>query len=294
LPDHGLVAALEDERNHRGLIGIGPGFLDALVEVQTTGRVEAASLPPRPVTRIDEALCREFLDLLLAALTRELGDLDGRNWPDRMAYGSKIEDRARINLLLPEGAYTVFHATVGFEGTERRCGLAVVLPVVPDLRRSGGAAEQDGTEPDAAWITARRAALSAIPVPVEAVLLRLTRPLAALEVLSPGDLLPFDRTDLQQVSVLGAADHPLFVARLGQIAGKRAVRLPVAEDVAKDMQGEAPLSTSTPALPGSVELPSSHGAQGLDAGAASPAQQTQPDTEELAPLPDLPSVNAAG
>ena len=48
LPDQGLVAALEDEQGRRGLIGLSPGMVDALVEVQTTGRVEPAALPPAP------------------------------------------------------------------------------------------------------------------------------------------------------------------------------------------------------------------------------------------------------
>ena len=74
LPDHGLVAALE-EGGHRGLLALGPGLVDALVEVQTTGRVEAAELPPRPVTRIDEALARDFIDLALAAFARETGGI---------------------------------------------------------------------------------------------------------------------------------------------------------------------------------------------------------------------------
>jgi flagellar motor switch protein FliM len=63
LPQDGLIAVLEDGGGARGLIALSHGTVDALVEVQTTGRVDPRNLPPRPVTRIDEALCRDFIDL---------------------------------------------------------------------------------------------------------------------------------------------------------------------------------------------------------------------------------------
>lgn len=69
LPPEGLILALEDAGGRRGLIALSSGLVDALVEVQTTGRVEPAELPPRPVTRIDEALARDFVELALAALS---------------------------------------------------------------------------------------------------------------------------------------------------------------------------------------------------------------------------------
>jgi flagellar motor switch protein FliM len=92
LPDHGLIAVLEDRDGARGLIALSHGTIDALVEVQTTGRVDARELPPRPVTRIDEALCRDFIDLSLAAFSRETERVEDRDWPGgwASAAGSPI------------------------------------------------------------------------------------------------------------------------------------------------------------------------------------------------------------
>ncbi len=147
LPDHGLISALEAEGGARGLLAVGPGLIDALVEVQTTGRIEAADLPPRPVTRIDEALVRDFIDLALAALGREAAGIAGRDWPARMAYGSRIRDRGQINLLMPEGAYTLMSADLGFDGVERRSRVVLAVPQTEvegqDLPR-GGACRRSG------------------------------------------------------------------------------------------------------------------------------------------------------
>lgn len=224
LPAHGLVAVLEADGGARGLLALGPGLVDALVEVQTTGRVEAADLPPRPVTRIDEALVREFIDLALAAFARETATAEGRDWPGRMAYGSRIRDRGQISLLLPEADYGVITADLGFAGVGRRARIVLVLP------RDGGVASDAGpTAPrpaDPGWIAARARMIEALRLPLEVVLMRVNRPLCAVQDLAVGDILPFDTADLQEVALETGEGRVLAHGRLGQLGGRRALRLP--------------------------------------------------------------------
>lgn len=223
LPDHGLVAALEDGEV-RGLIALGPGLVDALVEVQTTGRVEAVALPPRPVTRIDEALVRDFIDLTLAGLSREGAAIDGRDWPDRMGYGSRIRDRGQVNLLLPEADYIVLSVDLGFERVDRRAPLVLVLPSDPARVQPVAPAQKAAADP--AWIAARARMVDALRLPLEVVLMRLTRPLSEVEGLAVGDLLPFGPADLNEVALETAGGRALVHGRLGQVGGRRALRLP--------------------------------------------------------------------
>jgi flagellar motor switch protein FliM len=222
LPDQGLLAMVEDAGGHAGLVALGSGLVDALVEVQTTGRVEPHEMPARPVTRIDEALARDFTDLALAALGRELAGIPGRDWPARFGYGSRIKDRGQVGLLLPEGSYRLLSAELGFDGVARRSLVALVLPVL-GAQGDGPAEPPRGQDP--AWVAARARLLDALVLPLEAVLLRLRRPLAEVQGLSVGDLLRFDPADLMAVTLEAPGGRALATGRLGQKNGRRAICL---------------------------------------------------------------------
>jgi flagellar motor switch protein FliM len=227
LPDHGIVAVLEDDAGRRGLIGLSHGAMDALIEVQTTGHVEASQLPPRRVTRIDEALSRDFLDLALAAFMRESGAIEGRDWPERMAYGSRIEDRDRLTLLLPERDYHILSAEVALGPDGGRAGKVVlILPADPDIGRAAPGAGATGPAPlPPGWAEGLSAALADAPLPLEAVLMRLVRPLGEVEALRDGDVLQFDRADLSAVTLETPEGAVILRGALGQLGGRRALRV---------------------------------------------------------------------
>lgn len=234
LPAQGLVAALEDEQGRRGLIGLSPGLVDALIEVQTTGRVEAAELPPRPVTRIDEALARDFVDLALAAFALEGQSITGRDWPARMTYGSRITARGQINLLLPDGDHILLQAEIGFDAAPRRAHLVMALPRVPPA--VAGDKAGNPVPPDPAWIAARARLLDELHLSLDVVLMRLHHPLAQVERLAVGDLIPFSRADLHAVALEDGQGRVLLHGRLGQIGGRRALRMPPMPDAASTSQ----------------------------------------------------------
>jgi flagellar motor switch protein FliM len=188
---HGLIAVLEDRDGARGLIALSHGTIDALVEVQTTGRVDPTELPPRPVTRIDEALCRDFIDLSLAAFSRETRGRGGSRLARRMSFGSRIADRRQLNLLLPDRTYHRLTAEfdLGEDGRARRAGGACSAPHPRDPRRAP-CRLRAGTRPrpgagaggcDGGCASAPRRGL-----------VRTTRSLREVEALAPGDLIEFD------------------------------------------------------------------------------------------------------
>lgn len=265
LPDHGLLAAIEDGEGRRGLIAMDHPLVDALIEVQATGRVEDVDLPPRVVTRIDEALCRDFLDLMFGAFAKETADQVGRDWPDRLTYGSQISDRAQLNLLLPDRGYHLLKASVTAGG--RKTGdLVMLLPVDAAIARRHAAASATATGEPANWGVQMLSALRPAPMALDAVLLRITMPLGQVEALVEGELVPFDRADLGAVTLEGEGGYILARGGLGQLGGRRAVRLsapssPSAASVAgisnAGQAGPAPNAPNTrqPSQPGPNPAP---------------------------------------
>ncbi|AHM05632.1 Flagellar motor switch protein [Roseibacterium elongatum DSM 19469] len=270
VPQTGLVAALEDGAGARGLLGLDHGALDALIEVQTTGRVESSALPPRRVTRIDEVLSRDFLDLVLAAFAQEAADLTGRDWPERMAYGALIEDRDRITLLLPTGPYHLVAADLKLGDDGGRQGrIVLLLPAIsPQVAR--GDAPQDQAPVPPGWQDRVAAALSDAPLPLEAVLLRLTRPLGEVEALSPGDVLVFDRSDLSAVTLETPDGAVILRGALGQIGGRRALRVAQSGEGAVDAPPDAPREAAPPPNPAAAA------AQGPAPAEATPSALAHP------------------
>lgn len=222
LPQTGLLAGLEGPGEGRGLIALSHGALDALIEVQATGRVDPRGIAPRTVTRIDEMLARDFLDLALAGFAREAA-LPGADWPARLSYGGVLAMRDRLPLLLAEGAYHLLTAEIAFaDAPERVAQACLVMPVTVAAAPAAGAGEAARLS---AWRAALRRNLSGAPLPLSAVLLRATRPVSALAALCPGDVIAFDPRDLAEVTLEDAAGLSLLRGALGQSGGRRALRV---------------------------------------------------------------------
>lgn len=237
LPTHGLIAAIEDEEGRRGLVALDHSLVDALIEVQATGHVEDTDQPPRKVTRIDEALCRDFLDLMLGAFAQETAETNARDWPDRMRYGSHIAERSQLNLLMPDRGYRMMQTSVTMGG--RKTGtLVMLLPSDQGIVRRR-ALSVAPTQALVDWSAQILASLSAAPMTLDAVLMRVTLPLGQVEALGEGDLVSFDHSDLGTISLEDETGHVFARGGLGQLSGKRAVRL----------CGGAGAAPSTPAGP---------------------------------------------
>jgi flagellar motor switch protein FliM len=72
LPEQRLLAVLEGGAQTRALCVLENTIVDALIEVQTTGSVDAQTGAARPTTKIDAAIARDFIDFLLSHLGHEL------------------------------------------------------------------------------------------------------------------------------------------------------------------------------------------------------------------------------
>ncbi len=309
LPETGLLAAIEDHEGRRGLVALSHPLVDALIEIQTTGRVEEVELPARNVTRIDEALCRDFLDLLFVAFAKETAKAAGRDWPDRITYGSRVKDRGQLNLLLPERGYHRLKVDVTV-GQDRSGQIVLVLPRDPGMaRRRAAGAKAPAKERPQDWATQVLMALGPAPLTLNAVLMRVTLPLGQVEAMEEGELIPFDPSDLRSVTLEGDGDHVFARGSLGQLGGKRAVRLGPPDDVGRGAaaQGTRIPASAAPsnaalndaAAPAMADVPAARSPDPM-AAAGNPAPDAMqsgvdPDAPmgdgllpEAAGLPDLP------
>ena len=280
VPDTGMVAVVEGGGGARGCLAISHGLIDALIEVQTTGRVEAATLPPRPVTEIDQALSRDFLDLVLAAFAGENGPPGADPWPADPRFGSRVTDPGQLSLLLPADRFHHVRADITFDGVDRSAQILLALPACPvahpDPGHGAGGAD---------WAASLARVLSAASLPLEAVLFDCRLGFGAVARLKPGDVLPFAPDDLGRVRLVTASGHGVAVGRLGQIGGKRALRLSGAPPARQRSDGPEP---APPPATVAVAAPSAPPEPGGDPGAA--ARPGAPD----GPAPAVPDQAAPG
>lgn len=240
LPETGaLLAVVEGPGESLGCMALGPAVLAAVIEHRTIGRVTPAAPLPRRPTRTDAAMSAGLIDRALAEFARALehGPEGGpRGWAAGYRYASFLEDPRPLGLLLEDVTYRAFRAEVllGAQGAKRGHILLALpavarsraLPARPDAMPGGaGGAEEAAAAAEQAWARALEAAVMASPAQLDAVLDRLSLPLAAVMALRPGALLPLPGAALERLSIEGRGGRRVAEGRLGQSKGMRAVRL---------------------------------------------------------------------
>ncbi len=221
LPEHRLMAVLEGPGDIRALCVLENAAVDALVEVQTTGKVDASPALLRPTTQIDAALTRDFIGLFLSGFASEMTGQPGVNWPLGLTYGTCLTDDRQLDLLFPDRPYHLISAKLTLGGGAKSGRICLWVPVTQDAVPAG----DDGSGDRLAWARIWPAIAMEAPVALEAVLTRQTMPLARLQALEVGDLIEFDRDDLAGMRITDVIGKPVFRARLGCRSGKRAICL---------------------------------------------------------------------
>ena len=221
LPERRLMAVLEGPGDIRALCVLESGVVDALVEVQTTGRVDTSPALPRETTRIDAALTRDFIGLFLSGFAAEMTGQPGVNWPLGLTYGTCVRDERQLDLLFPDRPYHLIRASLTLGGGAKTGQVMLWVPVTQDAVMQ----LDDGPGDRLAWARIWPAIAAESPVMLEAVLIRQTMPLSRLQALEVGDLLEFDRADLAEMQIADVTGKPVLRARLGCKSGKRAICL---------------------------------------------------------------------
>ena len=196
LPKGGLLIILEGEERARGLLHMEQPLLDSLIEVQTTGHVDTVEGSDRPVTQIDAALSRDFIDMLLSALDTELEDMGIANIVMRVHFGTVITDRKQLPLLVPERGFHVFTSNISVAQEAKNGGLLLALPGTQTA-----AASWPKRGPDPLWRAGFHRTLSQARLQFGTVLFRRQVSLKSVLALKPGSVIPFDAEAMGTVRV---------------------------------------------------------------------------------------------
>ncbi|RII37799.1 FliM/FliN family flagellar motor switch protein [Pseudooceanicola sediminis] len=219
LSDEELLMLLDGHGGTAGAVSLDLQATSALVEQSTMGRVSPLAADPRATTATDAALVAPLLDdvLLRAAMMLE-GD-PAADWLTGYCFGVRIENKRLLGLALRATDFHVFRIQIDLAGLKQ----GRILLALPDREAiPDEAALQEGADRDRSNISA---AVMSAPAVIDAVLHRLSMPLAQVTRLKPGDMIPISREALSSTRLETGRGQCLGKVRLGQVNGFRAVRL---------------------------------------------------------------------
>ncbi|MFO6464009.1 FliM/FliN family flagellar motor switch protein [Jannaschia sp. KMU-145] len=215
-----------------GVVVLEPKMVDALIEVQTLGRVDGPGREPRRPTRIDAALAQPFTRAVLGQVDRILPADSEDPRPGKLRTDSFVAGPDPLPMLLTAPRMLRLEVGLTLGGGQRSARIVLMLPL-PEAPAAVGEtlpAERD-------WAADLSEVVRAAPVRLEAVLPPLRISLATLTALEVGDVLPLPPTSLSELTLHGGASGVsipgrhrtglgmALPARLGQLNGARAVKL---------------------------------------------------------------------
>jgi len=224
LPERALILMLEDQGGEGlGLLVMSPAILSGLVEMLTTGRVTANPAPNRRPTRTDAAMLAGLIDSTLAGFEIALQSDPDRPWVEGWRYGSFLPDARTMTLLLDDGSFQVLRAEVSLSGGAKSGPLVLALPA--SRRMADGADDAAEAGADLVFAAHLTAQVEGTAARLDAVIGRLTLPLARLSTLMAGEVLPLPLAAIDRVDLIGADGRLVAEGRLGQSRGLRALRI---------------------------------------------------------------------
>jgi flagellar motor switch protein FliM len=217
-----------------GLFLIDPSLRSALVEMQTMGNLLPATDQERAVTGTDAVMCVPFADQLMKQLA-EAGFCAGELEPASYDMGP-IENLRTAGLVMTPGQYRTWRITVQLGGGDRQGEIMIAMRSEVAASLEVGSSAQD-------WSTNLRRVLEDAPAEMAAVLTKMTLPISKIEEFEVGQVVQLAGTTVGSVTLVGPDGKAVATARLGQVAGKRAVRI---EPVQIQLQDDVPKPHAAP------------------------------------------------
>ncbi len=244
-PERALILMLEGPEDGLGLLILSPDLLTALVEVLTIGRCGMQAGDPRKPTRTDAAMLSPLADIALTNLEDALVEEADLVWTSGFRYASFIEDARPLGLLLDDVVYRTLTARLSLCNGARVGEMILVLPADGRGRKPRVQA-RDLTESLArpVFAAALGARVNGAAAQLDAVLARVSMPVAQVMHLSVDMVLALPKAQLDQVSVEGLDGRRVTAGRLGQHRGMRALRLTDESLVGCDLGSDARVSPS--------------------------------------------------
>ena len=226
VPDRALIAVLDGPEEGLGAIILSQPILAGFIEAQTIGRIRSQDLSPRKPTRTDAAMVVAVIDAALTALEQSLAEEADLVWAGGFRYASFLDDPRPLALLLEDAPLRLLRADIALAGGLRTGEILLALPAEGRGRRPAHLADANAPNDHAPAFSAGLAdRINGASARVEAVLARLTMPLAQVMALTEGMILPLLDAAIDRISLEGLDGRRVGEGKLGQNRGMRAIRL---------------------------------------------------------------------
>lgn len=216
-----FLALLEGPGDAMGMVWLCPVTLAALIEAQTTGQVlpsAPSAAPVRLPTRTDAALVAPMIDSFLHQMSQRCAELPEADSVSGYLYGSFLDDRRPIGVVLDDVEYEIFSLQVALAQGRVSGTWTLVVP------RPAPATAMDLPE-TADWENRLAHAVENSPVRLNAVLCHFKLTLNEALALTKGDVLRVPDSALETLGLAAKGGAQIASGRLGQARGFRAVRL---------------------------------------------------------------------
>lgn len=240
LPEQALLSVVEGAVDALGVVAICPQFLTSLIEMQAIGRISARPAVTRRPTRTDGAICADFLNACLSELGVELAPHRGFHGLGGYRYASFLDDPRPLEMLLDDVPFRRIAIQLRAGAAGQRDGRMVFfLPAAPAqvagmLPAAPAGATTGPPEGIAPPVTpppgVLAGAVQAAPITLYGVLCRRMISLGELQALAPGAVVTLPPDVLAAATLETASGQVLFNGKLGELAGRHALRLQGARD----------------------------------------------------------------
>jgi flagellar motor switch protein FliM len=241
LPEGLMLVRLERGDRPVGLIALDSELRAAVLEIATMGALNTHPAEVRAPTGTDHFMCQPLLGSFVATFPEAVQGTALQDWISGAGVGTLIANTRRAALMLEECTYRTIQMTVQLGQTDRQGLLVLMLPVpVAEADNSLPAPET----PD--WAISLVSRIGDSSAVLDAHLHRFSLPLAAVRALAVDTVLPLHGCTVSSVRLKALDGRTVASARLGQSAGKRAVRIETPP--ALDMQDLPPAKSTDPRM----------------------------------------------
>ncbi len=228
LMGEGTLAVLLDSGAGPGVLLLDPGPLVAMIEQTTTGRLGKRAPRARTPSATDAALIADTFDRIFSTHEAMVNELKLTGAVTGFCYAAPLAKPRDIVLALPDETHDHWSSRITFPDDEHRGGAMHLI--LPTEAAAAAALSEGASTPD--WAVRFEGRIMPSEVTLEAELGRTTLTFADLRALRVGDCVNLPRGQVGKIRLLGPGGVCIATGRLGQSAGRKAVRLepPVDEE----------------------------------------------------------------
>ena len=223
LPEKLLLIELIRDGAMVGVMAVDMQFRAAVLEMQTMGELIKAVAEERAPTGTDKTMCEPVLERFLSALPAAIKLADIGGWVDDIILGNKVDSSRAAGLVLKDVDYRFLRIGVDLDVADRRGELLIALPVGQQVE-----IEEAPPVEVVGWDSQFQENVAVAPTELSALLHRFDLPISQAQALQVDQVLPLSGCTVNSIQLMSSDGQLVAQAKLGQLGGKRAVRIEAA------------------------------------------------------------------